>query len=73
MVVVENECCDCGWPCLFEACPYYEVVRCYCDECQEESELYYWDGDQLCIDCIIKHLERVECDDQARMHYSRRK
>lgn len=49
--------------CIYEACPYYEVVRYYCDECGEESELYYWDGEQLCVDCILKQLERVEYND----------
>lgn len=49
--------------CIYEACPYYEVVRYYCDECGSEEDLYYWDGAQLCIDCILKYLERVEYND----------
>jgi hypothetical protein len=63
LIVIANECVDCGLPCIYEACPYYEVVRYYCDECGEESELYYWDGEQLCVDCILKQLERVEYND----------
>ena len=65
MQIVENECVDCpdDMGCIYTACPYYEVVRYYCDICGEEAELYCWNGDQLCIDCILKQLERVEYDD----------
>lgn len=60
MRVVENECVDCGRPCLGSACPYRNVVRHYCDNCKEETDLYYFDGEELCIDCIIEQLEKVE-------------
>ena len=62
MIKIENECVDCGLPCLYETCPYYAVVRFYCDECGYEEELYWFDDEQLCIDCIKKRLERVEYD-----------
>lgn len=60
MIVIANECCDCGLPCIHGACPYYAVRRCYCDECREETDLWYFDGQELCIDCITKRLEKVE-------------
>lgn len=63
MIKIENECCDCGLPCIYESCPYWAVKRFYCDECGDEAELYWYDNEQLCIDCIEKRLERVECDD----------
>lgn len=63
MVKVENECCDCGLPCIYESCPYWAVKRFYCDECDDEAELYWYEDEQLCIDCIEKRLEKVECDD----------
>lgn len=59
MKKIENECVDCGLPC-FEGCPYKNVVRHYCDECGEEEELYYFDDKELCIECIKKHLQKVE-------------
>lgn len=62
MIKIENECVDCGLPCLYETCPYYAVSRFYCDECGDEEELYWFDDEQLCIDCIKKRLERVEYD-----------
>lgn len=62
LIVVENECCDCGLHCIYSACPYYAVTRYYCDECGQEDDLYYWNGYELCITCILKQLERVEYD-----------
>lgn len=60
MVQYENECVDCGKPCLGDACPYRHVKRCYCDECGKEAELFYYDDRELCIECIKDTLEKVE-------------
>lgn len=62
MIEFENECVDCGLPCIYESCKYYKVARFYCDECGNEGELYWFDGEQLCLDCIAQRLERVELD-----------
>ena len=59
---VYNECVGCkemGLHCLGSACPNREVTRYYCDCCKDEAELYYYDGEELCIDCIEKRLEKV--------------
>ena len=64
MIRYENECVDCGLPCMHERCIYWAVTRLYCDECDnEENTLYWWDDQQLCLDCIEARLERVEIDD----------
>lgn len=64
MVRTENECCDCGLPCIYESCPFWAVSRLYCDECDSEEDiLYWWDDQQLCLGCIEARLERVEYDD----------
>lgn len=64
MVVIENECVDCGLPCLYKSCPYYSVTRFYCDKCNDEQiDLYWFGNEQLCISCIEKQLERVEIND----------
>lgn len=53
MVRIESDCCDCGLPCLYGACPHYKVVRYICDCCEEEvGDLYYFDGQELCLYCI---------------------
>lgn len=60
MIEIENDCCDCGLPCLYDRCPYWAVPHFYCDECESEEELFWFDDEQLCIDCITKRLEKVE-------------
>ena len=35
MVRYENECVDCGLPCI-ESCPYKKVPHYYCDRCGDE-------------------------------------
>lgn len=60
MIVVENECVDCGLPCIGSTCPYLNVTRYYCDECTEEGVLYEFEGQQLCIDCVAKRLDIVK-------------
>lgn len=58
--VYENECVDCGLPCIGEACPHRKVLKFYCDECDAEAVLYHYEDKELCIDCIKDTLEKVE-------------
>ena len=60
MMKVENECVDCGLPCLYRSCKYYAVTRFYCDQCSDQATLYEFEGRQLCIECIKKLLPLVE-------------
>lgn len=63
MVRIENECVGCPpeMGCIGNLCPYRNVRRYYCDKCGEEVEtLYYFDAQELCLDCIEEQLERVE-------------
>ena len=61
MIIRESDCCDCGLPCIGFSCKYFETIRCVCDNCQSDMEdLYWWEDEQLCIDCIIEQLEKVE-------------
>lgn len=59
MRTVENDCVDCGLPCLGHSCPYQNEVHFYCDECGEETKLYYYDDQELCINCIERRLQKV--------------
>lgn len=65
MVKLENECVDCGQPCLGNSCPHRNVPHFYCDECGEEETLYEFDGEELCINCIIDRLDEVTYDDYS--------
>ena len=60
MKTTTNECVDCGLPCLGNSCPYRNVTRFYCDKCGTETQLYYFDNQELCLDCIEEKLEKVE-------------
>ena len=61
MRISESDCVDCGLPCIHEACRHYEVVRYVCDNCKEDVyELYHFDGEELCADCVLEQLEKVE-------------
>ena len=59
MKKTENECVDCGLPCLGSSCTYKNVTRYYCDKCKNEAPLYEYDGEELCGDCILESLEKV--------------
>ena len=65
MVTVQNECVGCppNMGCLGEGCPYRHVVRTHCDKCGFEETLYEWDGDQLCLDCILEECGNEDIDE----------
>ena len=63
MIVVENECVDCGLPCIGSSCKYFSVSRYYCDQCKDENVLYEFDGQQLCMECLLKNFDIVEGSD----------
>lgn len=58
----EDDCCNCavpGYPCTGEHkhVPHYD-----CDDCGEEfhpTELYHFEGEMLCVDCLVKQFEKV--------------
>lgn len=65
MKEVTNECCNCavpGYPCQGADCINHHVTKRYCDECKEEFEpnqLYVYEGEELCEDCVLDRLEKV--------------
>lgn len=58
MIVEENQCVDCGLPCMKSACPYYRVFVAYCDRCGEYAD-YRIDDSDLCEKCAKKFLAEV--------------
>ena len=56
----ENECVDCGLPCLGNSCPNRNVIRFYCDRCGEEAKLYHYNSEELCESCLLKEFDVVE-------------
>lgn len=59
MIQYENECVCCDLPCTGDGCPNRHVPHYYCDECGEETKLYEFDGEQLCIKCVENRLDPV--------------
>lgn len=58
---IENECVDCGLPCLGDTCPYRNVRRLYCDRCDSEAEmLYKVEDEELCEACLLENFEVVK-------------
>lgn len=52
MIKYENQCVDCGFPCIQEACRYYKVQVHYCDQCGEKCAKYKVEDEDLCEDCV---------------------
>lgn len=52
MIKYENQCVNCGLPCIYEACRYYKVPVCYCDACDEEYAEYKVEDEDLCEYCV---------------------
>lgn len=68
---IVNECVSCGLPCLGSACPNRNIARFTCDDCEEyfdTDELYMYDGEMFCSDCLLKKFETAE---QAGYDYSK--
>lgn len=63
---VKDECCGCAvpaYPCMGSSCPNKNVVHYYCDRCKSEfgaEELYQYEGEEVCGDCILEDFERIE-------------
>lgn len=62
MKTINDECVGCPPEigCFGNSCPYKNVTRYYCDDCQNENELYHFEGDELCAECVLKRLDKVE-------------
>ena len=64
MKYIDSDCVNCDLPCIYDACPYYRVIRYKCDICGEEDvTLYELDGQEICIECVAKQLTVVDGSD----------
>ena len=64
MIRYENRCCDCAtesYPCRGSDCNLRNVTVLICDKCgEEQEELYEYGNNQLCADCVLERLDKVE-------------
>jgi hypothetical protein len=57
----ESDCVMCGRPERCGSCRFNEKLpHYYCDKCEHQDTLYRYNGEELCIDCLIEKLEVVE-------------
>jgi hypothetical protein len=65
MKKIINECLNCPseMGCIGDACPNKHVARFYCDECGAEEILYYYEDEELCLDCLTEKFDKVDCSD----------
>ena len=65
MIKYENECVGCPpeMGCLGNICPNRNVMHLYCDKCKDDcEELYVFDGEELCRDCLLDSFEKITLD-----------
>ena len=61
MVRIENDCVDCGLPCMGGSCPLRNVEHRYCDKCGDEiGEYYDVDGEELCEYCLKERFRVMD-------------
>ena len=60
MRIFESECVNCGLPCLYSACPYYNVEKFICDICKEEAKLRNTEFGEVCESCLVEQFPIVE-------------
>ena len=62
MVDFRDECVSCDIPCI--SCGRKHVPVLTCDECGEEvEELYKYEGQELCEECVLESLEKVDINE----------
>ncbi len=65
---IQNDCVGCssvfGY-CRGAACPNYgDYVVLVCDCCGDEcSELYEFEGQELCEDCVLENFRKISLED----------
>lgn len=63
MIRYEDECVGCPAEigCFGSACPNLNVPHLECDDCgQEVDDLYEYDDEQICEECLLKRFDKVK-------------
>lgn len=66
MIRFENECVRCPSEigCSGNRCPYMNVPHLYCDECGDNADMLYIDGNYaLCQRCYLRNAQTIKIDE----------
>lgn len=61
MTTYINNCVSCGLPCDSRCSLSHEAVA-VCDRCGKEEQLYQFEGQELCAECIAEQLPIKKTD-----------
>ena len=56
MKIAENQCVQCGLPCLGSLCPYQNISVYYCDLCKSDEAEYRMNDMDICKSCAEQYL-----------------
>lgn len=59
MIEYVSGCVDCGFPCMGTACPNHTIPEYHCDECGDDGDIYEYEGEELCADCLLRRHRKV--------------
>lgn len=61
MVRYENDCVGCPpeMGCIGDTCQYRNVPIFMCDQCGEDGDIYEYEGQHYCADCLLALFEKV--------------
>lgn len=60
MIVKDNDCvcCEICRNCGRKRDYFYHV----CDKCESDDQLFYYEGQELCAECLLKNFEQIDMD-----------
>lgn len=58
MIKYEDDCVGCDLPCRGSSCSLRNIPRCYCDNCKKQTEIYDYDGQELCEECLKEEFKK---------------
>ena len=59
MLRIEDQCVDCGLPCLGNSCAYQNIKIFCCDQCGREDASYRIDGEDYCEKCAKDYIKNI--------------
>ena len=61
MIIKENDCVGCE-TCMGCGRRYGYYIH-VCDECKSDEQLYKYEGEELCAECLLSRFDKVNMED----------